>query len=200
MPSHQLPKMQHCYEDKNTEECKDDAQRDLRGDDVARRPLRHLEGVRRLRGEDKHSDKRRDEGEVVEREEREGAPCARLAGDEREDRHIDLPCAECIEKRHEEGATESCEDNRRAAPALHRNLTYQHLHPLRQLQGHDGEDWHLPELQRITEAQEREHEKRERENDHHYVMDNAQTFKSLQGLHESEAHQHVGDGNQQGQT
>ena len=59
--------MQHCYEDKNTEECKDDAQRDFRGDDVARRPLRHLEGVRRLRGEDKHSDKRRDERNTFRR-------------------------------------------------------------------------------------------------------------------------------------
>ena len=53
--------MQHCYEDKNTEECKDDAQRDLRGDNVARRPLRHLEGVRRLRGEDEHGNKRHEE-------------------------------------------------------------------------------------------------------------------------------------------
>ena len=97
MPNHQLPKMQHCYEDKNTEECKDDAQRDLRGDDVARRPLSHLEGVCRLRGEDKHSDKRRDEGEVVEHEEREGAPSARLAGYEREDGHVDLPRAERVE-------------------------------------------------------------------------------------------------------
>ena len=36
MPSHQLPKMQHCYEDKNTEECKDDAQRDLHEDEALR--------------------------------------------------------------------------------------------------------------------------------------------------------------------
>ena len=35
------------------------------------------EGVRRLRRDDEHGDKRHDEGEVVEREEREGAPSAR---------------------------------------------------------------------------------------------------------------------------
>ena len=40
---------------------------------------------------------------------------------------------------------------------------------------------------RVAEAEERKNEKRERENDHHDVMDNAQTFKSLQGLHESES-------------
>ena len=97
MPSHQLPKMQHCYEDKNTEECKDDAQRNLRGDHVAGRPFRHLEGVRRLRGEDEHGDKRKDERKIVEREEREGAPSAWLAGDECEDRHVDLPRAERVE-------------------------------------------------------------------------------------------------------
>ena len=185
--------MQHCYEDKNTEECKDDAQRNLRGDDVARRPLRHLEGVRRLRGEDEHGDKRRDEREVVEGEERERAPRLRLTRYECEDRDVDLPRAECIEKRHEERAAEASKGDSRAAPALHRNLPYEHLHTFRQLQRHDGEDWHLPELQRIAEAQERQDEQRKRENNHHYVVDDAQTFKSLQGLHESEAHQHVGD-------
>ena len=88
--------MEHCYEDKNTEECKDDAQRDLRGDDVARRPFRHLEGVCRLRGEDEHGDKRRDERKIVEREQSEGTPCPRLARDERKDRHIDLSRAERV--------------------------------------------------------------------------------------------------------
>ena len=144
--------MQHCYEDKNTEECKDDAKRDLGGDDVAGRPLRHLEGVRRLRGEDQHGDKRRDEGEVVEREQRKGAPRARLAGDEREDGNIDLTGAERVEERHEERAAEAREGDSRTAPALQRNLADEHLHTFRQLQRHDGEDWHLPELQRVAEA------------------------------------------------
>ena len=115
MPSHQLPKMQHCYEDKNTEECKDDAQRDLRGDHVAGKPFRHLEGVCRLRGEDEHGDKRRNEREVVQGEQRKRTPCARLAGDEREDRHVDLPRAERVEKRHEERAAEAREGDSRTA-------------------------------------------------------------------------------------
>ena len=96
LPSHQLPKMQHCYEDKNTEECKDEAKRDFRGNYVAGRPFRHLVCVSSLRGEDEHGDKRRDEREVVEGEQSEGTPCLRLTRYECEDRHVDLPRAERV--------------------------------------------------------------------------------------------------------
>ncbi len=187
-PRPSCDKQQH-----RTQNGEHDAQRDLRGDDVAGRPFRHLECVRRLRREDEHGDERRDKGEVVEGKQREGAPCAWLAGYEREDGNIDLTRAERVEKRHEERAAKAREGDSRTAPALHRNLTYQHLHPFRQLQCHYGKDRHLPELQRVAEAEEGQHEKRERENDHNDVVENAQTFKNLQGLHESEAHKHVGD-------
>ena len=90
--------MQHCYEDKNTEECKDDAEGDFGGDDVARRPFRHLEGVRRLRGENIHRHKRRDEREIVDCKELKRTPCARFTRYKRKDRHVDLPRAESIDE------------------------------------------------------------------------------------------------------
>ena len=55
----------HTQEHKDAEECKDEAECDLRGDYVAGRPFRHLECVGRLRGKDKHRDKRRDERKIV---------------------------------------------------------------------------------------------------------------------------------------
>ena len=98
LPHHHLGEARaEVRQDEDAEKREDETQRDLCGDDVAGRPLRHLEGVRRLRGKDEHDDERRDEREVVDREQREGAPRPGLAGYERQDRHIDLSRAQCVE-------------------------------------------------------------------------------------------------------
>ena len=178
------------------EDCKEgehDTEGDLRGDHVLRGPFRHLERVGRAGEDDEDRDERRDEREVVGDQEGEGAPGPRLARDERKDGHVDLSRAERVEERHEESAAEPRDDDRRTAPALHRDLADEDLHPLGKFQRHDREDGDPAEADGIPEAEEREDEERERQDDHEDGADGPQPFERPKRLHEAESHQDVGE-------
>ena len=61
-------------QDERAEEREDDAEADLRGEDVALRPDGHARRVGAFGREDEDRDERRDEGEVVDDEEDERVP------------------------------------------------------------------------------------------------------------------------------